>query len=746
MKNKLFLFVYISMFLVSGIFATTQYNSQLQMIGARSASLGGTVPTLAGDLNASFVNPAVLGEIEEMQLAYSYQNIFGNFVYNQINFCMPFLDMNLGVSYGSDMLYDIPETVYENSRIRLKDTYSAGFNVLKGSLAKTFYQLDFMDNIDKVSVGSNLKLYQQKVGDYLRYGVGWDIGALMSMSFKNNTVEKLHVGVAIVDLLSYMQNWNGVGIIKNDNFARKYFFGMKADMLEDTFSVFFQNSVDGYSLPLFNNVFHGFSLGAEYKFPANLYLRTSTDTKRLNVGTGIRFDNIMGFNMQDYSMQVDYNYTFNTAPMDSLPTHLLTFSILGEDRSLTPKILYPLVGFLTKDEVLNMRGVAAKKAKILIFNNKQLYKTIEADKYGYWTVEKFPLVEGENKIYIQANGIEKEVSFKSKELVVFSDNQVPTVDIKVLLVEGGQKLKFVMTASEKLADIKAGFNDKQCAFLPVSDLKWEAFVDLPDFMKNDSFINEHKALLEVTVRDKAGNEAGPIEKSFFLQLENPKDKSIQYKNHLTILGNVSSSVKALKIDNEFVKWDKNYAFSLPYKLKLGKNLLNFKVYTLNNTVLNYKARVLKLKTYTDLIPGTYGKLEAEALATLGILEGVSNTLYNPEYVLKRIDIAKLIVRLKNMKLPLIVTKDFKDLLANNVSTKYAVEMVEKGIMLPDEKNKFRPYEVVKAGELKTILNKAGFKMNNLSVYADDEVVTRLKLAVMLANTDEYAAKVNDLLK
>jgi hypothetical protein len=696
MKHKLFLVLLILVLffsLANDLFcASEKYKSQLQMVSARLASLGGTVPTILGDINGSFINPATMGDIESTNFAYSYQNIMGSFVYTQVNSCFQYNDITWGVSYGGDMLFSIPETSYENSRIRAIDTYAAGFSLLKGTMAKTFYDIW---GINTLSVGANAKLYKQEIKTEYRYGYGLDVGGIFSFNLEDSVLEKMHLGVSLVDIYAKMNDWNGIST--NDKLSGYGLWGVKFDFFEETLSLFLQRAIDGYYVPFFSRYLGDVSLGVEYISPADLYLRAAADSERISVGTGLRFANIIGFNLQEYSLQIDYGLTFPQTSV-SLPTHMITFSLLGEDRALRPKILYPLKSFLTKDRAIRLSGIAAKSTKVSLYNNDKLYKIIWSDKFGYWSVDEFPLKDGENRIYLHSEGLEQDVSLKSNAIIVYSDNTAPKINSEV--IPDVDKLKIKIKSSEPLELAEVDFDHQLITFKEEATQEWVATLPLPKKLANNAWVRDKMSEANITVRDKAGNET-LVKVPFFLSVENPLDKAVVYKSYITVLGHISEMIKELSIKGRKVASDKNNAFSYPYTLEYGKNIINFKVLTFNNTTLNYKARVLRLKTFKDLKEGMAGKREVEALATLGVLEGDGFGAFFPEQLVLQADLAKI-----------------------------------AGVELTEEQD---PKKAVTVGQVKEILGTTGL------FYKDEEQVTKLKLAVLLAHASQYRDEVKNLL-
>ena len=131
-------------------------NPQGLMMGARQISLGGT-PTLLGDISGVLINPAVVGDIEELTFAVSNQTIMNEFNYFTFNFGHTF-DLNLkqdniitniplgfAISLGSISLNDIPETVDYYGFPQQTGTFSSGYNIVEATLGTTFYEQFYFD-------------------------------------------------------------------------------------------------------------------------------------------------------------------------------------------------------------------------------------------------------------------------------------------------------------------------------------------------------------------------------------------------------------------------------------------------------------------------------------------------------------------------------------------------------------------------------------------------------------------------
>lgn len=375
-------------------------NPQLTMPSARMMSLGVTSPTLWGDVNGIFLNPAVIGGTKYNQFMLASQSLLGYFDNKTALFSLPWNDFVIGGGFGSTMLNGIPETILDGDRIRSIGSYSSGFNILQATLSKTF---DPVWGMNFLSVGTSAKIYQQAIKDKTRYAFGFDIGAIGTWAYTGLPfMNQISVGVSVINIFSTPLVWGDTG--DTSTLPLQLFAGVRADMFDKKLSLFAQNALEG------------FSIGGEYAFPANFFLRASTDLKRISLGTGLQIDNLAGFNFQQYGFRLDYNYTMNPNSFDSDPTHTVSFTIMGNSQFEGPKITGPGSGTVAQSQAI-LEGTTQPQGRVMIYNNEVLVRTVYADNSGHWTAQ-VSLREGQNVFTARILGPDSETVFSSDRLVL----------------------------------------------------------------------------------------------------------------------------------------------------------------------------------------------------------------------------------------------------------------------------------------------------------------------------------------
>jgi hypothetical protein len=266
---------------------------QFNMQGARMISLGGTNPAISGDVNAVWINPATLGDIEFIQLGVTQQQIFSEFDYKALTFAYPFQAFTVSAAFGSDMLHGIPTTTFNNGVISEVEggDFSSGFNVLQLGIGKTTYVDLFL--VDKLSYGAALKGLQHVLGGNSRMSYGLDAGVSGTFYIPGTplTFEKANVAVSGINLIATdLPAWLDSNA---QPIGRQLFIGSSFEAMKDRLKL--------YANAYFISEFEEFSYGAEYYLIPSLVLRGSSVSNRANpssfkhnLGMGLIFDRVAG--------------------------------------------------------------------------------------------------------------------------------------------------------------------------------------------------------------------------------------------------------------------------------------------------------------------------------------------------------------------------------------------------------------------------------------------------------------------
>ncbi len=721
---------------------TTQITSpQSTMVGARAMSLGGPNPVLAGDINSIFINPAVVADVQSMPFTVTSQKLLGEFDYLFLATSFPLkvsvpvvIDeevyqqkLVLGLSYGSVVLSDIPNTIQQNGSgtiITAEDYFDSGFRVFGASLGTSFYdKLGF----DVVSAGVALKGVNQFLNGNDRFGFGLDLGAIGRYNVDYMMVDRVYLGASAHNILSTALVWDDTR--DRSVLPLELYVGARADLFQDRASVFINNGLSGMSL------------GAEYRMEG-FQLRGSSNGETFSLGTGLLFGQISGFADQTYNLRMDYNYTKNPDPFTEDSSHALSLTVLGVSRPYAPRILSPKEDFLTSKTTVDLVGVGPKSTSIQIYDNEQLIRTSQTDHQGRWHFKGLPLKEGKNKIYVQSYDMEEEISKKSDSIIVTTDTLAPKMDVAVY--PDGVSLVVVALVDGDVEKMIGAIDNIPNEFEPVSEGVWEARFNKPVDLENNAPISKIMHKLDVAAIDTAGNENTQTDIPFFATVEFPEDKYVHLKDRVRILGTASLMVKGITFANQPAYIDQNNRFSFNYDLKPGKNLVKMTIRTLNDETLTQTIRVLRLKSFDDLTDQTRGRRAIELMATLGVLHGDIKNRFNPENYMTRKELARTIALATKMAISKTKTATFTDVDADDPDAPYVQAMIENGIMVAGVTGQFGAGDTLTLNDILEAMSSAGMISQSNDPDVGEDLITKGNLARYLSFMPEYEKGIEDL--
>jgi len=728
--------------LQSAVFAQTDRpvaNPQPQMVGARFTALGVTVPTLK-DTSGIFVNPASAGQLDANPLSFTNQGFLGNnFTYKSLNFCWPFeMMVNLnnrpvpqkfqfGLSYGLASSDDIPETVSYNNRFMPIADYSAGFDIVNATVASEFYETF---GVNVLSAGANAKIFRQFIGGQSRFAMGIDIGTIATYYFNQYGIEKLHIGASVLNLLSTGMVWSDNG--QEAFLPFQIFLGGKADLFDDTTSVFIHNDLKGISI------------GSEYFLHNAMSVRGSTNFSDISVGLGLQFENITTGLLDDaYSLRLDYTYTQHSGALESDPDNALSFSLLGSSRPKTPRILTPQTEILTQINKVNLSGIGPKDTSIRIYTNGNLARTTYADRNGNWTYPSYPLQEGKNKINITAYSVDKDTSVDSEPVSVVLDTTIPSLNVRIFPTDYNT-LKIIVSSNEELAQIDSGLDGGALDFQKTLGLQqWTATIPFPTEFSSEFTPPTALKTLQLFAVDKAGNQTKVENYPFFFTLSFPNDKFVHYKDSIRLLGKSSAMVSKIEVGGEPVYVDKDNNFSVSKTLKPGKNLIKVAIKT-EGKALDYKLRVLRLVTYPDLTRQIKERREIEFLSTLGVIDGDTDGNFYPNKDVTRRYIVRTMVKILKLPLEKVTYDLFPDVAKNDPDAPYIQCAIQNGLMFALPDGTFKPDRALTLSEAMFLLSNARI-IEEQAVNDDDAFVKRKELAQQLAYSSRYESQIERLI-
>jgi hypothetical protein len=753
-------FILIIFFVLLGIWHTNIYcavpsraidDPQLHMVGARALSMGVTNPVLGRDINNSFINPASIYNLTAMPISITHKKLLDEFDYNVVNISYPFdipistkeKDIKqkcvIGLSYGSSVLNGVPETVMTgtisqgDARFWKTGTYSSGFNVLEGFLATEFYDVL---GFNEITLGAGGKILQQFIKSEARYGMSLDIGTIATYYVDEYFIDKFLIGASILNCLSTPLIWPDSGDEAYLPFDT--FLGFGITTFDDSVSLFAHNTLEGLSI------------ATEYNILDLFFFRASsiTDFSRFNIGTGMKFENIVAFGDQEFSMRLDYNYSQVTFPYDSDPTNTLSMSVMGESRPSSPKILIPEEKTVTNNIAILLHGVGPKNTTIRIFNNEALVRTALTNKYGIWTFKYFPLIEGENNIYVKSYSFSKDISYESDRVMVIRDTEPP--DMQVIVYPDNSKLNVDIgiptgDISKEIVHIEGLLENEKLEFkLEEKDKVWRAEFEIPEGLEEGSFVSDKMSWLKLFAEDAAGNQTEILEIPFFVKVLSPKDKFVHYKEAIRVLGNSSDMTKKVYLNDAPVYIDQYNNFSFGKKLDPGKNLLKLKVQTLNDRFITYTMRVLRLVTFLDLTKQVKERREIEFMATLGILDGDIDGNFYPDKMVSRMYITKMLVKLNKYPLEPVEYDLFTDVPATHPDAQYIQAAIQNGLVFAFPDGTFKPEQTLTLSEIIFFLSNAGI-IEEEEPEDGERYITRKELARFLAYLPKYEFKIERLI-
>ncbi|RAP37780.1 hypothetical protein DID80_03435 [Candidatus Marinamargulisbacteria bacterium SCGC AAA071-K20] len=752
---------------------------QVQMVGARSSSLGVTNPLLLEEVSAQMINPASLGNIDTIPLSGTHKKIMGFFDYKLLNVAIPtdlrvplkqkkslLKRLTFGLAYGSVRLDGIKRTQttglfpengsVNGTRLEPLNEFGAGFKILNLGVGTTF---EDVYNFNQIAVGASAKKFTYFVDQDSSSTFGFDIGMIGVKNVDFPNIDRVKVGASVLNIFTPNLKWG------NDSFHNlplTFYLGGGVDLLNESLSLYANNGINGLVI------------GSEYYLQNNLILRGSSDFKTINMGTGIIFEKITTLlSKRDYSVRLDYNYTQHQFPMDTNPSHMISMSLLGESRPGRPKITSPSKEFIiTKEEFVTLRGVGPRDTNIQVYNNHQLQNTTISEKFGKWKASNLKLKEGKNEIYVKSWTLDKNNSLASNKIVIYSDSTPPAFDLTIIPKEDHYLIK--LKATESLNKITSTLNDQRIEFtqvqqvtnealhplqkyIPIDPTKtisplkpslWEARFDFTEETKIGKVAPKELHTLIITAEDKAGNIAEEKEIPFFVAYTFPRDRYVHYKPELRFIGFSSPMVDRILINKEPVYIDKQERFSIPIELTPGKNLVKTEVMTTSKDKIVYSMRILNLKTFPDLTGKIKGRREVEFLATLGVMEADDDGKFYPNNYVTRQYVTKLMVLSnKDVVLPEeLETDPFFDVTKAHPYALFIKAAVDSGLMFAYPDGTFKPEQSLTLSETILLMSSAGL-IDEVEI--DEEefpgYVTRAQLAEFLAYTPQFEMKIERLI-
>ncbi len=713
---------------------------QPMWVGARIQSLGGSNPAIPYDVNAMMINPASVGNVDVMPFTASTQRVLGIIDYLFMNGSVqvesPFSfqgrfkqNVAIGWAYANAVMNKNVSTLYDSGHIQPISEYSSGFDMAYLTGSTDFYDLY---GFDKLLVGVGVKGMRSFSGSVSKTGFGIDLGAIGTYGAKEYGFDRVNVGLAIHNFLStpfFSSQNDALDPSRVESYLPiQLLVGVKADLLDDRLSL------------LANSSNEGIFFGAEYQIEKNMFFRGSTNFSRLNLGTGIMFEHIVGgLTDTDYGLRLDMNYTQNLYPFDMEPNILMSFSVLGESRPQTPQIINPSYELNTRDKTVRLSGVGPKEMSLSIFNNNSISRTIMTDRYGNWACPKFPLKEGVNKIAVRSYSIDQTSTSLSDPIKVISDSKPPSQSVTIY--PEGTEVAIEVEAAEELVDLEGKYQDRILNFIK-QDAGWITRVPMGKGFVSGAPFPSKMETVTIQSSDKSGNRTVAEPYAFFVEIETPQDKAVHYREELRVLGKASKMVRSMTLNNNPVYIDSNYEFRAPVKLDPGKNKLTLAIIAGKEKEITYQARVLRLITFPDLT-GIKEKREIEFLATLGVMDGDLNGNFYPNKEVTRRYVVRMIAKIKNLRPEKVSQSLFSDVLLGDPDAGYIQAAIQNGFIFAYPDGTFKPDRQLTMAETLFLLSNAGV-IDDDQVSVGDRPVSRKELAMYLAYIPRFEVKIERL--
>lgn len=265
-------------------------------VGGRPLGMGGAYVSLVSDVTAGYWNPGALARLNYPQFSLMHDERFGNLVnYDYGSVALPWgTNASLGLSVirlgvddvpnTKDALIDLNNNGYFDNGDRLDYSKIRFFNAADWAFIATYSKAAN----EKLSYGVNLKVISRSIDDGSAWGIGFDVGAIYSVT------PKFRVGVNLQDVTTTLLAWNTGRkelITPTAKIGSSYDIPfLKTGRITPTvdFDVRFENRKFA-SLANVGPVSFDMHAGLEYGFKDIFALRVGyNDVKQLTFGAGVK--------------------------------------------------------------------------------------------------------------------------------------------------------------------------------------------------------------------------------------------------------------------------------------------------------------------------------------------------------------------------------------------------------------------------------------------------------------------------
>ncbi|MBN2008659.1 PorV/PorQ family protein [candidate division KSB1 bacterium] len=279
-------------------------------IGARALSLGNASAAKPIDATAVYWNPAGMEYVEKKNLVAFYTNYLAGSSMNYVGYVHP--TINIGTIGVAWMLIDAGGDIIERDETGVEyGNINANSSQFMVSYGKTLPY--------NISLGTSLKLVQQKIGSFNGSGVGFDFGFMYRPNFDNVFLNELSVGINLQNLLAPRLKLGNVTDVWPTNFKMGIAKPLMMSEWGSQFTIYMEmDQPDGADFK--------FHTGTEYVFQNNYMLRVGLNSGMPSFGAGLNYQ------YNPIQLQLDYSYgKLFDQPLDA--SHRICVTIaFGKDK------------------------------------------------------------------------------------------------------------------------------------------------------------------------------------------------------------------------------------------------------------------------------------------------------------------------------------------------------------------------------------------------------------------------------
>ncbi|NQU17765.1 MAG: PorV/PorQ family protein [Candidatus Saganbacteria bacterium] len=189
-------------------------------------------------------------------------------------------------------------------------------------------------------------------------------------------------------------------------------------------------------------------------------------------------------------------------------------------------------------------------------------------------------------------------------------------------------------------------------------------------------------------------------------LNSPVDKSKVYTDSVKVAGTLKGKLDGINVKvngvNATLSSKGAFVASVPID-KLGKKLIHVEAVDNKGRKITADRRVLRLVSFKDVTGGYWAKNPIENTGTVGLIQGYPDGSFRPDRSLSRSELAAILVRAKEYKLPGRPVKVFKDVPANHWAAGYVEIAKRTGLIKGYPDGRFRPNNRISNSEAVTVM-------------------------------------------